>query len=345
MGSIVLRENGSWQAKVRRFGAPDKSKTFATKTAAQAWLRQVERELDMGLVVSRSAAERTTLGQLIERFKAEFAPHHYRATTYVHKLGHIERRLGRYSLAALTPELVANYRDARLNDPDPRYTRRVGAAPKVSGATVKTELDLLGKVLDVSQKEFSITLPMGNVARSIRKPRDAAARDLRLSREQFDQLLLECSRSNNPLLRSAVDLSIHTAMRQGELLGLEWADVHLSERIIYLRETKNGEPRAVPLSTAAIDVLSALPRSDPRGKGKVFGMEKQTLYTAFKAACRRAGVPDFRWHDLRHEALSRLGERGDLSVFELGSISGHKTLKLLTRYTHIDAGRLAAKLG
>ena len=72
---------------------------------------------------------------------------------------------------------------------------------------------------------------------------------------------------------------------------------------------------------------------------------RMTLYKAFERACERASIENYRWHDLRHEALSRLPERGDFTVLEMAVVSGHKTLQMLKRYTHLQAEKLAAKLG
>lgn len=80
-------------------------------------------------------------------------------------------------------------------------------------------------------------------------------------------------------------------------------------------------------------------------EGKVFPVERMTLYHAFGYALDRAKITNFTWHDLRHEALSRLAERGDFSVLELAAVSGHKTLQMLKRYTHLQAEKLAKKLG
>jgi len=126
------------------------------------------------------------------------------------------------------------------------------------------------------------------------------------------------------------------------LLSLRWADVDLKRRFAMLHETKNGEERAVPLTSSAVAVLQALPRDI---SGRVIPQNRMTIYKAFEHACRRAGIDDYRWHDLRHEALSRLAERGDLSVLELAAVSGHKTLQMLKRYTHLRAEDLARKLG
>jgi integrase len=105
---------------------------------------------------------------------------------------------------------------------------------------------------------------------------------------------------------------------------------------------KTGEPRAVPLSSAALAALEELPTAIA---GPLIPLGRMTLYKAFERACQRAGIQGYCWHLLRHEALSRLAERGDFSVLELAAVSGHKTLQMLKRYTHLQAENLAKKLG
>lgn len=344
MASIKQRPEGTWQAKIRRKGWPAQSKTFRTKMQAETWARQVEAEMDRGAFVSRVESERTTLDDLAERFKKEFAPHHYRGTGWKHKLDRLQERLGEFSIAAITPEIVSAYRDERLQDPDPRF-KDADKAPRVSGATVKTELDLLTKMLDVAQKEFSIPLVLGNPVKSIRKPKDAKARQRRLTADEWSALEVACKQSRNTWLHPALLLSVETAMRQGELLTLKLADVDKAKRTAWLRETKNGEPRAVPLTSRSISIIEKLPRSTT---GLVVPVEKQALHSAFKTACQRARIENYRWHDLRHEALSRFAERGDLSVLELAAISGHKSansLKMLQVYVQFHASKLAEKMG
>lgn len=342
MATFDQRDSGYWQAKVRRKGWPVQSKTFRTKAEAEAWARAVESEMDRGAFISRSAAESTTVAALAKDYKTEFAPHHYRGEAWQYKLAALINKLGCYSLAALTPQAVAAYRDARLKDPDPRYKRDLAAAPRVSGATVKTELDLLSKLLDWAVKEKGIALPAGNPVAGVRKPGGSKARERRLTAQEWEDLERECRASRNPWLPAAVALAVETAMRQGELLALRWKEVDKGRRLAMLRETKNGEARAVPLSSRALQVLQALPVSVD---GRVIPQDRMTVYKAFERAVARAGIQDYTWHDLRHEALSRLAERGDLSVLELAAVSGHKTLQMLKRYTHLQAENLARKLG
>lgn len=341
MATFDLRKSGWWQAKIRRKGFPTTSKTFRTKTEAEAWARSVETDMDKGAFVSMSDAERTTFRDLLKRFREEFAPMHYRKRddekeAWRFQCARLEEYFGDYSLIAIDQKVVARFRDQRLKPP-------VGSDRKpVSESTVRKEVFMLSKILGFAQTECGITLPRGNPVEKIRKPTDGRARDRRLNSEEWERLEAQFKRSRNPFLWPAVQLAVETAMRQGELLGLCWEQTDQKRRLAFLTETKNGEARAVPLSSKALDVLRALPRAI---KGPVLPVERLTLYHAFIAAAKRAGIEDYTFHDLRHEALSRLAERGDFSVLELAAVSGHKTLQMLKRYTHLQTENLAKKLG
>ena len=244
--------------------------------------------------------------------------------------------LGAYSLAAIDQKSVSKYRDARL----------AGSHRKAVGdSTVRKELYLLSKVLGFAEKECGINLPRGNPVEKIRKPSEGSGRERRLTDKEWKLVEAQCAKSRNRHLLPAFNFAVETAMRQGELLSLRWENIDLENRYALLpdpKKIKNEEPRAVPLSTRAAAVLTGLP---PSTEGFVFKVERMTLYHAFIAACTRAGIADYTWHDLRHEALSRLAERGDFSVLELAAVSGHKTLQMLKKYTHLQAAKLAAKMG
>ncbi|MHB1565732.1 MAG: site-specific integrase [Acidiferrobacter sp.] len=135
-------------------------------------------------------------------------------------------------------------------------------------------------------------------------------------------------------------LALETAMRQGELLALRWERVDLARRTAHLPETKNGTPRTVPLSPAALLMLKAMPRDL---SGRVFPLSQSAVAQAWERATQHAGIKGLRFHDLRHEATSRLFEKG-LNLMEVAAITGHKTLQILKRYTHLRAEDLAARL-
>jgi integrase len=138
-----------------------------------------------------------------------------------------------------------------------------------------------------------------------------------------------------------VQLALETAMRQGELRRLRWEHIDLHRRTAHLPDTKNGEARTVPLSTSAVAVLRALPRAL---HGDLFpGVTTEAVKRSYMRAIRRAGIEGLRFHDLRHEATTRLFEKG-LNIMEVASITGHKDLRMLRRYTHQKAEDLARKL-
>lgn len=338
MASFRKRESGFWQAIVRRKGYPDESRTFRTRIEAEAWARDIESKIDKGVFVSTSDAERITFDDLLNRFKTEFAPFHYRRREDGNETWRFQCRclsafFGQYALAAIDQNLIVRFREERLSGNGDR--RAVGES------TVRKEIYLLSKILGFAETECGITLPRGNPVAKIRKPRDSRSRDRRLTAAEWDALECECRKSRNPWLASALTFAVETAMRQGEMLSLEWRHVNKQRRLAMLYETKNGEARAVPLSPRALATLDGLPRDL---KGNVFPCERLTLTRALARACARAGINDYCWHDLRHEALSRLAERGDFSVLELAAVSGHKTLQMLKRYTHLQAEKLAQKL-
>jgi integrase len=147
---------------------------------------------------------------------------------------------------------------------------------------------------------------------------------------------------SNHYIKPMIIFSIETAVRQGELLKIRYHDIDFSKCLLSLNDTKNGEDRVIPLSNKAIMILKSLPR---RFDGKVFPMTKDSLKSWFNTAKKKANIKDFRWHDLRRVACSRLFEKG-LGVEQVQAISGHKDPTiLLNTYTKVDPVKLVKKLG
>lgn len=132
-------------------------------------------------------------------------------------------------------------------------------------------------------------------------------------------------------------------MRRNEIASLTWEHIDLRRKVAHLPQTKTDTPRHVPLSSTAIAALQSL---GIRQEGRVFTLRADSMSQAFERSCEppRANVANVRFHDLRHEATSRLFERG-LSIMEVAAITGHKTLEMLKRYTHLRAEDLVKKLG
>jgi len=220
------------------------------------------------------------------------------------------------------------------------------AAKKIPPGTVKRELVIISHLFEVARKEWGIYV--SNPVRDIKLPSHSKPRECRLQnnhdgeKSEGSRLLEACKEAKNPFLLPIVHLALETAMRQGELVSLRWENIDLTRRTTHLPDTKNRESRTVPLSPTAILVLRRLPRSI---HGQVFpGLTTEAVRRAYIRAVRRAEIQDLRFHDLRHEATSRLFELG-LNIMEVASISGHKDLRILRRYTHLKAEDLAKKLG
>ena len=125
--------------------------------------------------------------------------------------------------------------------------------------------------------------------------------------------------------------AIETGMRRGEILKLKWSNINFDERIAYLEDTKNGEDRYVPLSIKVIELLSSIKQSN----NLVFPVSSNAVRLSWERLKRKANVNNLRFHDLRHEALSRMTEKG-LNPLELAEISGHKQLQQLKNYVHLN---------
>lgn len=327
MAAISKRVTG-YQVQIRRKGYPPVSKMFPSLRAAEAWARLQESEMDRGLYVDRTEAERTTLGELLTRYLKEVTPHKKSEGSEKTRIQRIlrEEPLCQYKLTALTGRLLAEYRDKRLE--------------QVSGSSVNRDLAIFSHAFSTAIREWS--LPVTNPVPLIRKPKENPARERRLSKEEEGRLLVEITqRSNNPWLKPVVLFALETGMRRGEILSLTWTQIDLDRRIARLLDTKNGEGRSVPLTLKATALLYELPRSID---GRVFATTAEAVKLAFARAVERSRIDDLHFHDLRHEAVSRLFEKG-LNVMEVASISGHKTLQMLRRYTHLSTESLLAKIG
>ncbi|WP_276732608.1 site-specific integrase [Thiomonas arsenitoxydans] len=330
---------------------PTLSRTFDLKSDAEAWAREVERELQRGnAAVLRDDAGKTTFTQVVERYVAGPVQSLASRADVMRYMRVASERFGPMFLAAIRAVDVAAWRDELL-------------AEDLSAQSVIHHLNALSGLFTFVEKELSISLPSGNPVKSILKPSLPKARDRRLLPSELEALLVaaDAGRSDRaPGMRQAITLAVESSMRLGELLGMEWSRIDLVRRTAHLVDTKNGESRTVALSSAAVAALQSLPR---RIDGRVFAWAtSQSFERSWRLCLARARrqceanyagkgltpdpafLSDLRFHDLRHEATSRLFELG-LGVMEVASMTGHKSLAMLKRYTHIEAEKLAKKLG
>ncbi|KVE91110.1 tyrosine-type recombinase/integrase [Burkholderia vietnamiensis] len=341
MAALTKIPSGTWKATIRRVGWPTAAKTFRTKRDAEDWARRTEDEMVRGVFIQRAPSEKTSVADALDRYEREIVPAKKASTQRREgaRIRELKAHFGKYSLAAVTPDLVARYRDDRL-------------AQGKANNTVRLELALLGHLFNVAIKEWHIG-PVYNPVANIRKPRPGEGRNQRLSGREQALLLAAVDKRTNPMLGWIVRLAIETGMRQSEIVGLRRGQIDLERRVVRLTDTKNDAARTVPLTKLAASVLqSALANPiRPIDTDLVFFGEpgrdrKRRAYQFTKvwnAIKKQTGLIDFRFHDLRHEAVSRLVEAG-LSDQEVASISGHKSMQMLRRYTHLRAEDLVGKL-
>jgi integrase len=321
----TIRQRGNrWQVIIKRKGYPPQTKTFNLRKDAEKWGRLQERLIDAGQWVDRTEAEQTTLEELLDRYQREVSPSKKGANIEKYYINTFKKsEIAKYSVAAITGQLIAKWRDERVKE--------------VSDSSVSRELTLLSHVFTVAIKEWGFALNHNPVG-LVRKPSSNPPRNRVLADQQRQSLITACKQCKNPWIYPVVVFAMETAARRGEILNLTWKDVDLQRRTAKV----NGKTgyRTIPLSPTCISTLKALPRSIG---GKVFPVTIETLKQAYPRAVARAGIEDFTFHDLRHDALTRLAKLG-LNILELRAISGHTTANMLQRYVSIDASELAQKL-
>lgn len=384
MAAIAQRENGKWQAKIRRTGAPPISKTFATKADAERWARSIERDLDTGSFLPTDEADKTIFADALDRYRREALPSQRGRAQAETRLRRLDDAFGKYSLSAISGAMIAKYRDERLQ--------------AVSPQTVVHELGQLQRIFKRAVQDWGIQLPKGIPTFNVSKPRLPSGRDRRLEAGEDAALLEQASKLEQPWVKAAVILAIETAARQSELLSLKWDHVDLSRRVARLRgidggPTKNGSPyRDVPLSSRAVSILNELPRSS---NGKVFPITQNALQLSWERLCRSARkthllalldvalvakgmsatdvateiraliykkrrpsvVTVEEWEEIERNSRFMSGlhfhdlrHEGTsrlaekLQMHELMKVTGHKSSAMLARYYHPRAEDLAAKL-
>jgi integrase len=343
MASIRKRANkdgsASYRVDVRLKGFPPQRATFSRLTDAGKWAGQTEAAIREGRYFKTTEARKHTVADAITRYKDSVLPAKKDSKKQESQLDWWAGELGPYTLADVTPALLGETRDKLGQERGP--------------ATVVRYLAALSHVFTVAVKEWGWleNNPMRNVGKP-KEPRgrvrflsdDTTGPDGKTIEGERTQLLNVCKKSSNPYLHTIVVLALSTGMRQGEILNLRWPDVDLNNGRIILHETKNGERRVVPLTGKALDLLkthSKVRRLDTPllfpGKNPKKPMD---LRTPWEAALKKAGIEDFRFHDLRHSAASYLAMNG-ASLAEIAEVLGHKTLQMVKRYSHLSEAHTA----
>jgi integrase len=299
------------------------------RSDALAWAYEKELEVDRkGIPTAHKNLRSTTVADVLVRYRDEIIPKKRSADREAMLLSAFLRHpLASVALNAVTTGMVSNYCSERLNSVKP--------------ATVNRELDVLRHAFAVARKSWDIPL-LENVFASVTRPKGAPPRERRLQTGERERLRRACVECRNRYIYFLVELALETAMRRGELLAARWADVCFEKRTLHIPVSKNGHLRTIPLSSAALTLLSGLWRPHFTAE-RILPITENMAKMAWKRLVKRARLVDLRFHDLRHEAISSFFERG-LSVPEVALISGHRDPRMLFRYTHPRPEDIVAKL-
>jgi integrase len=356
MATIWKRGPYQFCARIRRKGVSE-TETFETRREAEDWARVMEGKVTGEEFVDRSEARNTTLSDALEWYEKTIVPKKPRSAKG--KLTQITywkaSRFASWALVSVHPWDLIDWRREALDEDNAEDGERFGPEAEFGAQTCVHRLNLISHLYGQWSLSHRVAL-VNPVSRGVRPGLDGG-RERRLDpnfdkdgKTEGDRLYAACDASNSKWLGAAARLAIETCMRQAELAGLTWDRVHLNGPYPYvdLPRTKNDRPRRVPLSTRAVKALQSLTPEGVAvlGKRNVLNIETpRAIGHAFRAVIKEEQFPDLRWHDLRHEAISRLFENTDLRDHEIMAISGHLSTDMLMRYSHLRSHRLASRLG
>ena len=306
------KRNGLWQVQVRSIHSGATSKSFHRKSDAKRWATQQEALMQSGQWAKNMPGD-YSLKEMMERYLAEVTPTKRGKDAETRRLKRLlsEKPLMSLRLDKAEPHLFVAFRDRRIKD---------------GVRACQYDLVLLRHAWNLARIEWG--WPLGdNPLTLIRMPKNNPPRERRLKPGEYEKLKEAAKTSRSWYLWPIIVIAIETGMRRSEILGLRWEHIDEQNKSVFLPMTKNGSSRRVPLSDKAFEILLSVKTN----KDTPFPITDVAFRQAWDRLRHRANITDLTFHDLRHEAISRLFESG-LKIHEVMAISGHKTASQLFRY-------------
>ena len=332
MASFVKR-SGSWYATVRRKGYPSISKTFPNKALAQEWARGIEQSMDASKFSDARILSDIPLKVLITRYMEDVGGQDGFGKNKSATLVSLRSYLGEVLIGNLTSDRLMEFVQDRI---------RLGAG----GVTIAIDLTYLKQVLDTAKYLWKIPVNPEAVseARILMRYAGVNTRSKERNRRPTEEELTKLyayfdvpTRRKTIPYTDIIKFAIASAMRLGEITRIRWCDLNEAERTILISDRKDpkqksGNDQVVPLLGEAFDIVMRQPRSSDR----IFPVHEKTISSVFPRACQSLGIDDLRFHDFRHEGVSRLFEQG-YRIEQVALVSGHKSWENLKRYTQLKA--------
>ncbi len=313
-----------YMAVVRREGQ-SRTATFRTKSEALKWAGVIEAEITKGKHLPPTESKRRSVRDLMTRYKEIVIPKQKDQRNPTRHAEYWIDRLGDLKLSRLSPAVLVEARDELAKDK--------------AASTVNRYLAVISYACTLAEREWGWL--ESNPVRRVGRLKEPKGRVRYLSESERQRLLKAVRESDHPHLYSIVLVALTTGARRSEILGLRWRNVDFGRLRAVIEDTKNGERRSLALVPQVVDELKALKKvrridddlifSNPKtGKPSYFYFEK-----AWREVRQKAGITDFRFHDLRHSCASYLAMNGATTA-EIAAVLGHKTLAMVKRYSHLS---------
>jgi len=319
----------TFRVRVRRKGQPVQTASFSTLKDARQWATMIEGDIIAGRHFPNKKKPVHTLNELLDRYVQEIMPRKTLETQRSHRpvVMFWRQKLGHKLLSDIAKADIVLLRDAL------KETSAHG--------TVQKYLTILSHAFSIAIREYGWLDQ--NVVTTVSRPPLPPGKVRYLSDEERSRLLTECKRSQNQYLYPLVILALSTALRRGSLFNLTVQNTDVEKGILVLERTKNGSRLALPLVGEGLLIARSLCEASkdgylfPRGTGNPWLHYR----TAWEYAVKRAQVPDFSFHSLRHCSASYMVQEG-VPLYVVGAVLGHspRSLAMTARYSHLATENL-----
>lgn len=317
--ATIVKRGDSWRAQIRKAGAKTLSATFSKKALAEKWVRETELAIETG----QFNREDPDFGSLVQRYIDEIMPMKPMQRTHVATMRTLRRKVAGTLVSKVDPAWMLDFAKGMDCAPSTRaqYFIFLGLVLR----TADTFWDVRPNWEDWKRGRAAL-LDYGLIGRS-------GERNRRVTDEDVAKIL-DNMRSGLPM-DDLIAFAIASAMRLSEVTRARWEDVDHQKKTLLIRDRKHpskkrGNHQVIPLLGDAYPIVKRQIVQD----GLIFPFDGNSISAAFHRATVRAGIPDMRWHDLRHEAISRLFEKG-FRIEQVALVSGHSSWQMLKRYTHL----------
>jgi len=333
----IRKKNGSWVAEIRKKGHKSISKSFPNKGLAKEWATKTEADMNADKFVDKRSLSTNTVEQLINEYTTKFSKIKPFGKNKKAVLEALKREFNTLKVSELTEERLMQFVNDRLDS---------GAG----GVTISIDLSYLATVYRAAKQLFKMPVDL-DIFTAVRQnmaligiSTDSDERDRRPTEEELKGL---CDHfANNKRQRipmhEIIMFAVATTMRASEITSIRWADLNEKDQTIIIRDRKHpkaklGNDQVVPLRDDAFKIVMG--RKEKAEGDRIFPYKEDTFSSIFPRACATLKIKDLRFHDLRHEGISRLFEAG-YRIEQVAVFSGHRDWKQLKRYTQLRAKNL-----